>query len=63
MGLSVAAGEGEVVDCRHCLCAVMMVVVVPADGTICAFACLGAKFGIGKSLPALGCPGSSVPGL
>ena len=51
------------VDCRHGLCAVMMVVVVLADGTICAFACLGAKFGIGKSLSALGYLGSFVSGL
>ena len=63
LGLSVSAGEGKIVGCRHGLCAIMVVVVVPADGTICAFACLGAKFYIRESLPALGCLGAFVFGL
>ena len=51
VGLRVAAGEGEVVGWRHCLCAIIM--VVPDDGIAFVFACLVGRFGL--SLPALGC--------
>lgn len=44
VGLRVAAGKGEVVGWRHCLCAILMA-VVPDDGITFVFACLVGRFG------------------